>query len=134
MLRKFKIAIDGKEYLVEMEEIGGVQQPVQAPVAAAPAAPAAPVAAPAAPAEQAAPAAAPVSAASGDAMTSPMPGTILRLLVNIGDEVKENQPLMILEAMKMENEVVANHAGKVAGIHVNQGQVVNAGDALITIA
>lgn len=132
MLRKFKIAIDGKEYLVEMEEIGGVQQPVQAPVAAAPAAPVAPVAAPA---EQAAPApAAPVSAASGDAMTAPMPGTILRLLVNIGDEVKENQPLMILEAMKMENEVVANHAGKVAGIHVNQGQVVNAGDALITIA
>ncbi|MFZ1540450.1 MAG: acetyl-CoA carboxylase biotin carboxyl carrier protein subunit [Enterococcus aquimarinus] len=132
MLRKFKIAIDGKEYLVEMEEIGGVQQPVQAPVAAA-----APVAAPvAAPAEQAAPApaAAPVSAASGDAMTAPMPGTILRVLVNIGDEVKENQPLMILEAMKMENEVVANHAGKVAGIHVNQGQVVNAGDALITIA
>lgn len=128
MLRKFKIAIDGKEYLVEMEEIGGVQQPVQVPVAAAPAAPVA------APAEQAAPAAAPVSAASGDAMTSPMPGTILRLLVNIGDEVKENQPLMILEAMKMENEVVANHAGKVAGIHVNQGQVVNAGDALITIA
>lgn len=130
MLRKFKIAIDGKEYLVEMEEIGGVQQPVQAPVSAAPAAPVA------APAEQAAPAptAAPVSAASGDAMTSPMPGTILRLLVNIGDEVKENQPLMILEAMKMENEVVANHAGKVAGIHVNQGQVVNAGDALITIA
>ncbi|PTQ85729.1 biotin carboxyl carrier protein [Trichococcus patagoniensis] len=130
MLRKFKIAIDGKEYLVEMEEIGGVQQPVHAPVAAAPAAPVA------APAEQAAPApaAAPVSAASGDAMTSPMPGTILRLLVNIGDEVKENQPLMILEAMKMENEVVANHAGKVAGIHVNQGQVVNAGDALITIA
>ena len=130
MLRKFKIAIDGKEYLVEMEEIGGVQQPVQAPVAAAPAAPVA------APAEQAAPApaAAPVSAASGDAMTSPMPGTILRVLVNIGDEVKENQPLMILEAMKMENEVVANHAGKVAGIHVNQGQVVNAGDALLTIA
>ena len=134
MLRKFKIAIDGKEYLVEMEEIGGVQQPVQAPVAAAPAAPVAAPAAPAAPAEQAAPAAAPVSAASGDAMTSTMPGTILRVLVNIGDEVKENQPLMILEAMKMENEVVANHAGKVAGIHVNQGQVVNAGDALITIA
>ena len=67
-------------------------------------------------------------------MTAPMPGTILRVLVNIGDEVKENQPLMILEAMKRENEVVANHAGKVAGIHVNQGQVVNAGDALITIA
>ncbi len=128
MLRKFKIAIDGMEYMVEMEEIGGVPQPVQtvqAPVA---------VAAVAAPSEQAAAPAAPVSAASGDAMTAPMPGTILKVLVNIGDEVKENQPLMILEAMKMENEVVANHAGKVAGIHVNQGQVVNAGDALITIA
>ena len=128
MLRKFKIAIDGMEYMVEMEEIGGVPQPVQtvqAPVA---------VAAVAAPTEQPAAPAAPVSAASGDAMTAPMPGTILKVLVNIGDEVKENQPLMILEAMKMENEVVANHAGKVAGIHVNQGQVVNAGDALITIA
>jgi glutaconyl-CoA/methylmalonyl-CoA decarboxylase subunit gamma len=127
MLRKFKIAIDGMEYMVEMEEIGGVPQPVQtvqAPVA---------VAAVAAPTEQPVAPAAPVSAASGDAMTAPMPGTILKVLVNIGDEVKENQPLMILEAMKMENEVVANHAGKVAGIHVNQGQVVNAGYALITI-
>ena len=61
-------------------------------------------------------------------------GYVGKLYVAVGDEVKENQPLMILEAMKMENEVVANHAGKVAGIHVNQGQVVNAGDALITIA
>ena len=126
MLRKFKINIDGKEYLVEMEEIGGVPQTVAPqPVQVAPAAPAAPAAPPAPVAS---------SAAGVDAMTSPMPGKILKVLVNIGDEVKENQPLMILEAMKMENEVVANHAGKVAGIHVNQGQVVNAGDALITIA
>ena len=121
MLRKFKIAIDGKEYLVEMEEIGGVQQPVQAPVAAAPAAP---VAAPAAPAEQAAPAAAPVSAASGDAMTSPMPGTILRVLVNIGDEVKENQPLMILEAMKMENSLGAPCDGTVKALCFGSGDSV----------
>jgi len=62
-----------------------------------------------------------------------MPGTILKIMVNIGDSVTENQPLMILEAMKMENEVVANKAGKITGIHVNQGQVVNPGDALITI-
>ena len=127
MLRKFKIKVDGQEYQVEMEEIGAV----------APAAPVAPVAAPAAPAVEAAPAApaAPVAAtpAGADAMPSPMPGNILRVLVNVGDTVTENQPLMILEAMKMENEIVAAKAGVVAGIHVKEGQVVNPGDALITI-
>lgn len=129
MLRKFKIKVDGQEYQVEMEEIGAV----------APAAPVAPVAAPAAPAApvvEAAPApAAPVAStpAGADAMPSPMPGNILRVLVNVGDTVTENQPLMILEAMKMENEIVAPKAGVVAGIHVKEGQVVNPGDALITI-
>lgn len=127
MLRKFKIKVDGQEYQVEMEEIGAV----------APAVPVAPVAAPAAPAApavEAAPAA-PVAAtpAGADAMPSPMPGNILRILVNVGDTVTENQPLMILEAMKMENEIVAAKAGVVAGIHVKEGQVVNPGDALITI-
>lgn len=128
MLRKFKIKVDGQEYQVEMEEIGAV----------APAAPAAPVApaAPASPAVEAAPApAAPVAStpAGADAMPSPMPGNILRVLVNVGDTVTENQPLMILEAMKMENEIVAAKAGVVSGIHVKEGQVVNPGDALITI-
>ncbi|CAW99282.1 acetyl-CoA carboxylase biotin carboxyl carrier protein subunit [Streptococcus equi subsp. zooepidemicus Sz105] len=128
MLRKFKITIDGKEYLVEMEEIGA---PTQAPVAppVQPAAPA-PVAeekvAPQAPA-------APVSAGA-DAMPSPMPGTILKVLVNVGDVVHENQPLLILEAMKMENEIVASTAGTVTGIHVTAGQVVNPGEGLITIS
>lgn len=130
MLRKFKISIDGKEYLVEMEEIGGTPAaaPAPAPQVAAPAAPvdAAPVA------QEAASAPAPVPA-SADAQLSPMPGTILKLLVKEGDAVKANQPLMILEAMKMENEVVASNDGTVVGIHVTQGQVVNAGDALITI-
>ncbi|EMG25130.1 acetyl-CoA carboxylase biotin carboxyl carrier protein subunit [Streptococcus parauberis] len=127
MLRKFKISIDGKEYLVEMEEIGGTPAPAPGPVA------------PAAPVESAVetPAPAPSPAASapagGDAMPSPMPGTILRTLVNVGDTVSENQPLMILEAMKMENEIVASKGGTVAAIHVSQGQVVNAGDGLITI-
>lgn len=129
MLRKFKIKVDGQEYLVEMEEIGAV----------APAAPAAPVApvVPAAPAVEVSPAPAPAPAAAtpagADAMPSPMPGNILRILVNVGDTVTENQPLMILEAMKMENEIVAAKAGVVAGIHVKEGQVVNPGDALITI-
>ena len=127
MLRKFKIKVDGQEYQVEMEEIGAVAAP-------APVAPVAAPAAPASPAVEAAPAA-PVAAtpAGADAMPSPMPGNILRILVNVGDTVTENQPLMILEAMKMENEIVAAKAGVVAGIHVKEGQVVNPGDALITI-
>ena len=116
MLRKFKIKVDGKEYLVEMEEIGAVAP--AAPVAPAPVAPA-PAAPASEPAAEASPApAAPVSVApaGADAMPSPMPGTI-----------------MILEAMKMENEIVASKAGVVSGIHVANGQVVNPGDALITI-
>lgn len=134
MLRKFKISIDGQEYLVEMEEIGGVPQP------AAPVAPAAPVpaaepvqaAAPEAQAPAAAPAA-PSAPAGADALTAPMPGAILKILVNVGDAVKQNQPLMILEAMKMENEIVASNDGTVTGIHVQQGDVVNPGDPLITV-
>ena len=66
-------------------------------------------------------------------MTAPMPGTILKILVNPGESVQENQPLMILEAMKMENEIVAGKSGVVAGIHVSTGDMVNPGDALITI-
>lgn len=135
MLRKFKIKVDGKEYLVEMEEIGAVApaDPVApAPVAPAPA-PAAPASEPAAEASPAPAAPVSVAPAGADAMPSPMPGTILRILVNVGDTVAENQPLMILEAMKMENEIVASKAGVVSGIHVANGQVVNPGDALITI-
>jgi biotin carboxyl carrier protein len=129
MLRKFKITIDGKEYLVEMEEIGGVPQNT-VPQAAAPVSTPTPTAQ-AEPVPESAPT--PSTAAGSDAMTSPMPGTILKILVNVGDEVKENQPLLILEAMKMENEVVASANGKVTGLHVTLGQVVNAGDPLITI-
>lgn len=131
MLRKFKISIDGKEYLVEMEEIGGAPQPI------APVQPVVQEAAPqpTAPAVSETPAtpAAPVTQAGAEAMPSPMPGTILKLLVAVGDTVEENQPLMILEAMKMENEIVAGKSGTVTGIHVTQGEMVNPGDPLITI-
>ena len=129
MLRKFKITVNGTEYLVEMEEIGAPQvASVPQPTAPAPAANPEPLV------EQAAPAApGQTSAAAADAMTAPMPGTILKILVNPGESVQENQPLMILEAMKMENEIVAGKSGIVAGIHVSTGDMVNPGDALITI-
>ncbi|VGV64226.1 acetyl-CoA carboxylase biotin carboxyl carrier protein subunit [Streptococcus pyogenes] len=126
MLRKFKITIDGKEYLVEMEEIGAPApaQPISTPV---------PVPTEASPQVEEAQAPQPVAAAGADAIPSPMPGTILKVLVAVGDQVTENQPLLILEAMKMENEIVASSAGTITAIHVGQGQVVNPGDGLITI-
>lgn len=138
MLRKFKIKIDGTEYLVEMEELtepGAAPAPVAAPVAPAPA-PAAPVPAPApAPAAPApAPAPAPAAPAGADAQTAPMPGKILELKHNVGDVVAQNDCVLVLEAMKMENAIVAEHAGTISAIHVTAGQMVNPGDALFTIS
>ena len=133
MLRKFKISIDGTQYLVEMEEVGA---PTPTPADAAPvAAPApTPVAAPApAPAPAAAPMPAPAPAGA-HVQSAPMPGTILDIHVKVGDPVTANQPVMVLEAMKMENEVVAEQAGTIASINVEKGAMVNPGDTLFTLA
>lgn len=129
MLRKFKIKIDGKEYLVEMEEIGAVQPAAAAVPEAVPKSQ--PQAAPIT--NTAEPVAVFADPLAKDAMEAPMPGTILRILVAAGEQVTENQPLLILEAMKMENEVVAKQAGVVQEIFVQPGTTVNAGDALIAI-
>lgn len=136
MLRKFKIAIDGKEYLVEMEELTqGQPAPVAPPNAqqiVQPVAQSTP--APVAEATPAATPAAPVApTADGDAVDAPMPGTILKFLAQVGDQVTANQPVLILEAMKMENEIVAPRDGVVTAIHVNVGDMVNPGQPLITI-
>ena len=137
MLRKFKISIDGTQYLVEMEEVGAPQptpaDAVPAPAAAAPAPAPAPAAAPA-PAPEPAPAPAAPAVAGSFAQTAPMPGTILDIHVKVGDTVAANQPVMVLEAMKMENEVVAEQAGTIASINVEKGAMVNPGDTLFTLA
>ena len=131
MLRKFKITIDGKTYLVEMEEIGGA--PAAQPAPAAPATPAAtPTPAPATPAASA-PAAPVAPTGEGEVVTAPMPGTVTKILVKDGDTVTENQPLMILEAMKMENEIVAPKAGTIGQVFATLNQNVNSGDNLISI-
>lgn len=123
MLRKFKIKVDGTEYLVEMEEL---TVPGLAPVAPAPAAPE-PVPAPA-------PAPAPSAPTAGaDAQTAPMPGKILEIKHNVGDAVSANDTVLVLEAMKMENAIVAERAGTITAMHVSAGQMVNPGDALFTI-
>lgn len=141
MLRKFKISIDGTQYLVEMEEVGAPQPtPADAaptPAAAAPAPAPAPVPAPApaaAPAPAPEPAPAAPAAAGSFAQTAPMPGTILDIHVKVGDTITANQPVMVLEAMKMENEVVAEQAGTIASINVEKGAMVNPGDTLFTLA
>lgn len=140
MLRKFKIKIDGTEYLVEMEELtepGSAPAPVVAPVApaSAPAAPAAPTPAAPAPAPvPAVPAPSPAAPAGADAQTAPMPGKILELKHNVGDVVAQNDCVLVLEAMKMENAIVAERAGTISAIHVTAGQMVNPGDALFTIS
>jgi biotin carboxyl carrier protein len=128
-MRKFNISVNGTSYNVEVEEIGGFSAPV-----AAPAAMAAPAAAPAAaaPAAPAAPKAAPV--ASGTQVKSPMPGNILDVKVSVGDTVAEGDVLMILEAMKMENEILAPCDGKIVGIQVAKGASVNSGDVLAVLA
>lgn len=134
MLRKFKISIDGTQYLVEMEEVGA---PTPTPAdsapapAAAPAPAPAPVAAPAPEPASAAPAAAPAGA---HVQGAPMPGTILDIHLNVGDPVKANQPVMVLEAMKMESEIVAEQDGVIASIGVAKGDMVNPGDELFSIA
>lgn len=132
MLRKFKISIDGTQYLVEMEEVGA---PTPTPADAAPAP--VPVAAPApapAPVPEPAPAAPAPAPAGAFSQTAPMPGTILDIHVHVGDTVAANQPIMVLEAMKMENEVVAEQGGTIASINVEKGAMVNPGDTLFTIA
>jgi biotin carboxyl carrier protein len=136
-MKKYRIVVNGVSYEVEVEEVGKGSAPQAAP--AAPAAPA-PAAAPAAPAPAAAPAApepkaAPAPAPSAGAATveAPMPGTILDILVKVGDVVEDGQVLLMLEAMKMENEIMAPQAGTVDSIQVAKGDSVNTGDVLISL-
>lgn len=134
-MRKFRINVNGISYDVEVEELGGAvyaPAPAAAPAAPAPVAAAAPAAAPVAPAATPAPSTGPVEA--GTQIKSPMPGTILDIKVSVGDAVKEGDVLMILEAMKMENEIQAPLSGKVVGVHTTKGATVNATDLLVVIA
>ena len=132
---KYKVNLNGKIYEVEVEEGKAMlldEYEAKAPVSAAPAAAAAPAApAPAAPA--AAPAAAAAPTAAGFNVTSPLPGNILQIKVQNGQSVKAGDVLIIIEAMKMENEVLAPQDGTVKQILVNKGAVVATGDVLVVI-
>ncbi len=129
---KYKVTLNNRVYEVEVEQ--GEAMLVDEYELAAPAAPAAPAAA--APVAAAAPAApaAPAAVAAGEPVKSPMPGNILKINVSQGQHVEEGDVIMILEAMKMENEIVATKSGTIAQIAVSKGAVVETGTVLAVIA
>lgn len=121
-MKKFNVTVNGTVYEVEVNEVGGVA-PVAAPApkAAAPAPKAAPAAA-----------AAPVPAGA-QTVDCPMPGKILSVAVTAGQAVKKGDVLCILEAMKMQNEIVAPHDATVSEVRVAANQTVATGDALVVL-
>ena len=112
-MKKYRVTVNGTAYEIELEELTGAA-PVSAPAPAA----AAPVAA---------------ASAGGEQVTSPMPGTILDVKVSQGASVKKGDVLMILEAMKMENEIMCPCDGKVASINATKGAAVESGTLLCVI-
>lgn len=131
---KYKVTLNGRTYEVEVE--AGKAMLLDEYEAIVPAA--APVAAPvAAPAPAAAPAAAPAPAAAapvaGEAVTAPMPGNILKVNVTAGQAVKEGDVLVVLEAMKMENEILAPKACTVKQVLVSKGATVDTGATLVVL-
>lgn len=128
---KYNVTLKGKVYEVEVERGEAILVNVADAVVAAPApvAAAAPVAAPVA-----ASVAAPVANLTGEAIKAPLPGTILQVRVAAGEAVKAGQVLVILEAMKMENEIVAPRDGTVAQVVTSKGSTVETGSPLLTLA
>jgi len=125
-MSKYRITLDGKVYEMEIEAVGA------GAVAAAPVTKTAAAPAPAAAPKTGSKSEAPQVAGDG-AVVSPMPGTIVKVLVNEGDEVKAGQSVIILEAMKMENEITAEKDGKVTSVAVAQGQTVAKDEVLVVI-
>ena len=115
-MKYYNITVNGVAYSVSVEETAAGAAPV---AAAAPAAPAAPKAA--------------AGAAGAVAVKAPMPGNILDVKVKAGASVKAGDVLVILEAMKMENEILAPQDGTVASVNVNKGDTVNSGDVLVSM-
>ena len=123
-MRNFVITVNGTQYEVAVEEVEAGAAPAAAPVAAPKAAPKA----------AAKPAAAPKAAAvAGEKVAAPMPGNIVDVKVQVGASVKKGDVLVVLEAMKMENEIMAPRDAKVVQVLASKGTAVNTGDALVVL-
>ncbi len=118
-MKKYNVNVNGTNYEVVIEEANGAE------IAAAPTA---------APVTATAPAPAAAPAAGGETVTSPMPGNILAVNVTVGKAVKKGDVLMVLEAMKMENEIMSPVDGTVNAVNVSKGASVETGTVLCTIA
>lgn len=126
-MKHLKVTVNGTVYDVQVEEAAASAAPAAAPVpekAAAPAVSPAPAAAPAPRAS---------APAGGETITSPMPGSIVSVAVKPGQSVKKGDVVLVLEAMKMENEIMAPHDAAVTAVLVNKGDNVNSGDPLVAL-
>ena len=122
-MKQYKVNVNGTLYEITLEVVEGAEIAAQPAPAAAPA-----------PIAETAPAAAPVAApAGGETISAPMPGNILAVNVMVGDAVKKGDVLMVLEAMKMENEIMAPCDGTVASVGVNAGATVETGAVLCVL-
>ncbi|AYO30194.1 biotin/lipoyl-binding protein [Biomaibacter acetigenes] len=135
-MKKYKITVNGQTYEVEVEEIGGtglVKEETPAPVATTEKPKEAPKQETPKPAPATAPAPKKAAPAGKATITAPMPGTILSVKVKEGSKVSKGDVIMILEAMKMENEILAPQDGIISSIDVSEGASVNTGDILATM-
>lgn len=127
-MSKYRIILDGKTYEMEVEKVDGsaVAAAKAAPKAAEPVKTTEPVKT-ASKVQSSAP------TTGGNVVKSPMPGTILKVFANAGDTVKKGQSVLVLEAMKMENEIVSPRDGKITALYVAQGNAVQGNDALFEV-
>jgi len=134
-MKMLRITLEGKTYDVAVEVLDASSAPAPAPAPVAHAAPAAPAPAPApvAHAAPAAPANVPVASGAGETVASPMAGMVMKIKVKVGDSVKKDQEVVVLEAMKMETPIFASCAGTIKSILVKEGDAVAEGQGLVTI-
>lgn len=125
-MKKYNVKVNGTTYEVEVEEVNGEISNIQVPAAAAQMPQ---VSAPQAPKPQVKKA-----ITDGEKIECPMPGTVLKVNINAGDTVKKGQVMFILEAMKMENEIMAPHDANIVEVNVTKGAAVNTGDVLAVIS
>ena len=129
MVRKYRVTVAGRVYEVEVEDLGSGGAALRSAEKATPQA-----AAPAAPPAQVAAERASRPAARGGNILSPLPGKVLAVRAQEGQKVKRGDLLLVIEAMKMENEIFAADAGTVRKMHVSSGQSVETGDLLAELA